>query len=60
MSERTLEGGASRVCVTSSDDSRVDRFAFAGSPSLSHLFIGWCVGVMDSARDFDRLGKSVP
>ena len=27
MSERTLEGGASRVRVTSSDDSRVDRNA---------------------------------
>ena len=27
MSERTLEGGASRVHVTSSDDSRVDRIA---------------------------------
>ena len=39
MSERTLEGGASRVHVTSSDDSRVDWIACAGSPSLSHLFL---------------------
>ena len=39
MSERTLEGGASRVRVTSSDDSSVDRIACAGSPSLSHLFL---------------------
>ena len=38
MSERTLEGGASRVRVTSSDDSRVDRIACAGSPLLSRLF----------------------
>ena len=38
MSERTLEGGALRVRVTSSDDSRVDRFACAGSPSSSRLF----------------------
>ena len=29
MSERTLEGRASRVRVTSSDDSRVDRIARA-------------------------------
>ena len=29
MSERTLEGGASRVRVTSSDDSRADRIAGA-------------------------------
>ena len=47
-----------RVRVTSSDDSRVDRIACAGSPSLSHLFLGWCDGVMDSARDL--LGESVP
>ena len=60
MSERTLEGGASRVRVTSSDDSRVDRIACAGSPSLSRLFLGRCNGVMDSARDFDLLGESVP
>ena len=60
MSERTLEGGASRVRVTSSDDSRVDRIACAGSPSSSRLFRGWCVGVMDSSRDFDLLGESVP
>ena len=39
ISERTLEGGASRVRVTSSDDSRVDRIACAVSPSLSHLFM---------------------
>ena len=39
MSERNLEGGASRVRVTSSDDSRVDRFACAGSPSSSSLFL---------------------
>ena len=58
MSERTLEGGASRV--TSSDDCRVDRIACAGSPSSSHLFRGWCVGVMDSAHYFDLLGESVP
>ena len=38
MSERTLEGGASRVRVASSDDSRVDRIVCAGSPSLSRLF----------------------
>ena len=38
MSECTLEGGVSRVGVTSSDDSRVDQIACAGSPSLSHLF----------------------
>ena len=38
MSERTLEGGASRVRVTSSDDSRVDRIAYAGSPSSGRLF----------------------
>ena len=54
MSERTLEGGASRVRVTSSDDSRVDRIACAGSPSSSRLFL------MDSAGDFDLLGESVP
>ena len=60
MSERTLEGGASRVRVTSSDDSRVDRIAWAGSPSSRRLFGGWCSGVMDSARDFDLLGESVP
>ena len=59
MSERTLEGGASRVRVTSSDDSRVDRIACTGSPSLSHLFRGWCNDVMDSARDFDLPGESV-
>ena len=29
MSERTLEGGASRIRLTSSDDSRVDRIACA-------------------------------
>ena len=52
MSERTLEGGASRVRVTSSDDSRVDRITCAVSPSLS-LFIfedgamaGWIVRVI--------------
>ena len=39
MSERTLEGGASRGRGTSSDDSRVDRIACAGSPSLSPLFL---------------------
>ena len=33
MSERTLEGGASRVRVTSSDDSRVDQIVCAGSAS---------------------------
>ena len=61
MSERILEGGASRIRETSSDDSRVDRIACAGSPSLSHLFfLGWCDGVMDSVRDFDLLGESVP
>ena len=38
MSERTLEGGASRVRVISSADSRVDRFVCAGSPSSSRLF----------------------
>ena len=38
MSEGTLEGGASRVRVISSDDSSVDRIACAGSPSLSNLF----------------------
>ena len=38
ISERTLEGGASRVLVTSSDNSHKDRIACAGSPSLSHLF----------------------
>ena len=38
MSECTLEGGASRVRVTSSDDSRVDRSACSGSPSSSRLF----------------------
>ena len=38
MSERTLEDGASRVCVICSDDSRVDGIACAGSPSLSRLF----------------------
>ena len=31
MPEHTLEGGASRVRVTSSDDSRVDRIACARS-----------------------------
>ena len=59
MSDRTLEGGASRVRVTSSDDSRVDRIACAGSPSSSRLY-GWCGGMMDSACDFDLLGESVP
>ena len=39
MSERTLEGGASRVRVTSSDDSCVDRIACAGSPSSSRLYL---------------------
>ena len=39
MSERTLEGGASRVRVTSSDDSRVDWIACAGSPSSSRLVL---------------------
>ena len=24
------------------------------------FYCGWCVGVMDSARDFDLLGESVP
>ena len=24
------------------------------------IFLGWCGGVMDSARDFDLLGESVP
>ena len=38
----------------------MDRIACAGSPSLSHLFRGWCNGVMDSARDFGLLGESVP
>ena len=38
----------------------MDRVACAGSPSLSHVFFrGWCDGVMDSAHDFDLLGKSV-
>ena len=60
MSERTLEGGASRVRVTFSDDYRVDRIACAGSPSSSRLLIGLCGGVMDSSRDFDLLGESVP
>ena len=46
--------------ATSSDDSRVDRVKCAGSPSLSRLLIGWCNGMMDSARDFDLLGESVP
>ena len=45
---------------TSSDDSRVDRIMRAGSPSLSRVFLGWCAGVIDSARDFDLLGESVP
>ena len=60
-SERTLEGGASRVRVTSSDDSRVDRIACAGSPSSSHLslrMVQWRDGW--HARDFDLLGESVP
>ena len=39
ISERALEGGASRVRVTSSDDSRVDRIACAGSPSSRRLFL---------------------
>ena len=60
MSERTLEGGVSRIRVTSSNDFRVDRIVCAGSSSLSHLFLGWYNGVMDSARDFDLLGESVP
>ena len=60
MSERTLEGGVSRVRVTSSDDSRVDQIACAGSPSSSRLFLRWCDGVMASARDFCLLGESVP
>ena len=60
MSERTLEGGASRLRVTSTDDSRVDRIACAGSPSSSRPFLGRCGGMMDSARDFDLLGESVP
>ena len=61
MSERTLVGGASRVRVTSSDDSRVDGIMCAGSPSLSpSFFLGWCNGVMDSARGFYLLGESVP
>ena len=34
-----MEGGASRVRVTFSDDSRVDRIACAGSPSSSRLFL---------------------
>ena len=38
MSERTLEGGASRAHVRSSDDSRVDWIAHAGSPSSSRFF----------------------
>ena len=38
MSERTFKGGASRVRVTSSVDSRVDRIACAGSPTSSRLF----------------------
>ena len=45
--------------ATSSDDSRVDRIMCAGSPLVSRLFLGWCNGVMDSARDFDLLGESV-
>ena len=48
------------VKITSSDDSRVDRIACAGSPSSSRLLLGWCGGVMDGARDFDLLGESVP
>ena len=60
MSERTSEGGASRVRVTSSDDSRVDWIACAGSPSSSRLFLRMVRGVMDSSRDFDLLGESVP
>ena len=60
MLERTLEGGASRVHVTSSNDSCVDRIACAGSASLSRLFLAWCNGVMDSVRDFNLLGESVP
>ena len=39
MSECTLEGGASRGRVTSSDDSHVDRIACAGSPSLIRLLL---------------------
>ena len=38
MSECTLEGGALRVRLTSSNDSRVDRIAYAGSLSSSRLF----------------------
>ena len=52
MSQCTLEGGASRVRETSFDDSRVNRIACAGSPSLSHLLFedgamaGWIVSVI--------------
>ena len=60
MSERTLEGGASRVRVTSCDDSRVDRIGCAGSPLSNRFLLGWCGSVMDSVRDFDLLGESVP
>ena len=59
-SESTLEGGASRVRVTSSDDFRVGRIACPGSPSLSHPFCGRCDGVMDIVRDLNLLGNSVP
>ena len=39
ISELTLTGGASRVHVTSSDDSHIDRIFCAWSPSLSHLLL---------------------
>ena len=29
-------------------------------PVIEPSFLGWCDGVMDSARDFDLLGESVP
>ena len=46
--------------ATSSDDSRVDRIVCWKSVIALSFFGGWCNGVMDSTRDVDLLGESVP
>ena len=47
------------MSVPTSDDSRVDWSECFGSLSWSNLCLGWCNGVMDSARYLDLLGESV-
>ena len=52
-----------QVRVSSRTLALLGFFQFILTPLfLNHIsfFLGWCGGVMDSARDFDLLGESVP